>query len=218
MRLALFDMDHTLVPCDTGTVWNEFLAKRGLIPVTKMEERQRFLADYHNGVLDLEAAYRFELGVLQLFSQEHRRMLLQEFFDEVLKPQITQKALAKLAEHRRNRDYIVLITATVEEIAMPVAEFFKVDHLIATEGKVDMAGNYTGEVNNEPCMGRGKLVHLEAWLTKTGYNPVYYTFYSDSHNDIPLLEQVDEPIAVDPDNILRDIATANNWNIISFLD
>lgn len=218
MRLVLFDMDHTLVPCDTGTVWNEFLVKRGLIPKEKHQERQRFLFDYQSGLLDLDAAYRFELGVLQLFRRGEREKLLQEFFTEVVKPQITQTAREKVEYHRANGDYLLIITATVDEIARPIAEFFQVDHLIASRGKLDILGNYTGEVEVEPCLGRGKLVHLEAWLTETGVNPEHYTFYSDSHNDMPLLEQVDVPIAVDPDDVLRSIAMANSWEIISFLD
>lgn len=218
MKLVLFDMDHTLVPCDTGTVWNGFLARRGLISETQHEQRQKFLFDYQAGILDMEASYRYELGILQLFPKKEREELLQEFFDLVIKPAISVKAIAQYEKHRKAGDFIILITATVEDIAKPVAEFFGVDHLIATKGKVNEAGEYTGEVEIEPCMGRGKLVHLEEWLQKTGNNPEHYTFYSDSHNDMPLLEQVDVPIAVDPDDILREIALANDWQIMSFVN
>jgi len=216
MRLVLFDMDHTLVPCDTGTVWNGFLVQKNLISQKQHEQRQKFLFDYQAGILDMDAAYRYELGILQLFSREERDSLLQEFFVSTVKPMISSKALEQLALHRQNGDFIIMITATVEDIARPIAEFFAVDHLIASRGKLDILGNYTGEVEIEPCMGRGKLVHLEAWLQQTGHNPEHYTFYSDSHNDMPLLEQVDVPIAVDPDDILRKAAVANGWQIMSF--
>jgi len=110
-----------------------------------------------------------------------------------------------------------MITATVNEIAQPVADFFGIEHLIATYGELDKAGNYTGKVELEPCMGRGKLVHLEAWLQHTGYNPHHYTFYSDSHNDIPLLEQVDLPIIVDPDSRLKEHAQQHSWQLFLLL-
>lgn len=218
MRLVLFDMDHTLVPADTGTIWSQFLQEQNLISLEKAQERAKFLADYQNGTLNVEEAYRFELGVLQSLERDLRKELLNKFFEDKVKPLITAKALQQVAEHRQNGDYLIMITATLEEIASPIAEFFGMDHLIGGRGKIDAHGNYTGEIELEPCMGRGKLVHLEEWLVKTGNNPVEYTFYSDSHNDLPLLEQVDVAIAVDPDNKLRQIAQANDWQIISFLD
>lgn len=218
MHLTLFDMDHTLVPADTGTLWAQFLLERGLISSEQSQERAKFLLDYHAGTLNIEAAYAFELGVLQRLGAEKRKDLLQQFFEQSIKPIITPKALETVAKHRENGDYLLMITATVEEIARPVAEFFAMDHLIGGRGVVDAAGNYTGEVELAPCMGRGKLIHLEEWLVKSGNNPAEYTFYSDSHNDLPLLEQVDVAIAVDPDPKLRQIAEENNWPIISFLD
>ena len=218
MRLVLFDMDHTLVPADTGTIWSHFLQERNLISLEKAQERAQFLADYQNGTLNVEEAYRFELGVLQSLEPDLRKELLNQFFKDKVKPLITAKALQQVAEHRKNGDYLIMITATLEEIASPIAEFFGMDHLIGGRGQIDALGNYTGEIELEPCMGRGKLVHLEEWLVKTGNNPVEYTFYSDSHNDLPLLEQVDVAIAVDPDAKLRQIAQDNNWQIISFLN
>lgn len=218
MRLVLFDMDHTLVPADTGTIWSQFLQERNLISLEKAQERAQFLADYQNGTLNVEEAYRFELGVLQSLERDLRKELLNQFFEDKVKPLITATALQTVAKHRQNGDYLIMITATLEEIASPIAEFFGMDHLIGGRGQIDALGNYTGEIELEPCMGRGKLVHLEEWLVKTGNNPVEYTFYSDSHNDLPLLEQVDVAIAVDPDAKLRQIAQDNNWQIISFLN
>ena len=211
-------MDHTLLPCDTGSLWSQFLAKRGLIDDSQSAERERFLRDYQAGVLDLDAAYSYEFKVLQLFAPDERRQLIAKFFRGELQPLITPQTLACFAKHRVQGDYLVMITATVDDIARPVADFFGFDHMIASRGVVDTEGNYTGEVELEPCMGRGKLVHLEKWLTDSCNNPNHYTFYSDSHNDLPLLEQVDVPIAVDPDAKLRAIAQTNGWDIISFLE
>ncbi|MEN9946371.1 MAG: hypothetical protein RLZZ293_757 [Pseudomonadota bacterium] len=217
MKLVLFDMDHTLVPCDTGTIWSEFLVERNLITPDKVTQRSKFLHDYLAGKLDVVAAYQFELSVLQSLDPIIRPQLLQEFFTTKIQPLITLASQDCVAKHKQAGDYIVMITATIEEIAKPIADFFQVDHLIGGRGKQDSYGNYTGEIELEPCMGRGKLVHLENWLTQTAYNPQHYTFYSDSHNDLPLLEQVDLAIAVDPDPKLSQIAQEQGWPIISFL-
>lgn len=218
MKLVLFDMDHTLVPADTGTLWSKFLFERGLLSAEKAQERASFLTAYQNGTLVVEDAYRFELGVLQSLDKVERKQLLTEFFEQKLRPIITQKAIDAVNKHRENGDYLVMITATIEEIAAPVARFFGMDHLIGGRGEVDEAGNYTSKLVLGPCMGRGKLVHLEDWLTRSGNNPTDYTFYSDSYNDLPLLEQVDVAIAVDPDPKLLEIAQQNNWDVISFLN
>ena len=218
MRLVLFDMDHTLVPCDTGTLWADYLHTHGLLSQEKAQERLSFLTQYLDGTLDCEAAYRFEMNVLNSLPANRRLELLQDFFTTCLKPIITEKAIASVKKHLAAGDYVIMITATLEDIARPVAEFFGVDFLIGGRGAKDTEGNYTLEIELEPCMGRGKLVHLEEWLTKTGNNPEHYVFYSDSYNDLPLLEQVDVAIAVDPDDTLRAIAEQNSWEIISFLN
>lgn len=217
MRLVLFDMDHTLVPCDSGTLWAEYLQEKGLLSAEKAQERLQFLRDYQQGTLDVEAAYRFEINVLNSLPKEQHQSLLDDFFSCKIKPLITSLAVAKVQQHLAAGDYVIMITATLEEIARPVAEFFAVNHLIGGRGIKDAQGNYSGEIELEPCMGRGKLVHLENWLTLSGNNPEHYTFYSDSHNDLPLLEQVDVAIAVDPDDALREIAEKNSWPILSFL-
>lgn len=217
MHLVLFDMDHTLIPADTGYQWVKFLNEKKLLSDDMVKQREQYFVDYQNGTLVVEDAYGFDISVLAGL-HKHREHLLQEFFDERIKPIITQKALQAVQTHRDNGDYIVIITATLEEIARPIAEFFAVNHLIGGKAELDERGMYTGKLVLEPCMGRGKLVHLEAWLTESQFNPQEYTFYSDSHNDLPLLEQVDNPIAVDPDEKLHEIAKTNGWQIISFTD
>lgn len=215
MHLVLFDMDHTLIPVDTGTVWAKFLQEKGLMSEFQVATRAKFLQDYLDGTLVAEDAYRFDISVLQSLGVNYDE-LLAEFFDQMVLPLISEKAKAIVQQHRSNGDYVVMITATLEDIARPIAKYFAVDHLIGGKAEKDENNNFTGELILEACMGRGKLVHLEDWLTETKFNPSEYTFYSDSHNDLPLLEQVDNPIVVDPDAKLREIALANQWQIMSF--
>lgn len=218
MRLVLFDMDHTLVPCDTGTLWAEYLQKNHLLSDEKAAKRKQFLVEYLAGTLNAVEAYRFEMNVLNDLPGEKRSELLNDFFLTEIRPLISDKAIKQINFHKNRGDYIIIITATLEEIARPIAEFFTVDFLIGGRGIIDESGKYTGEIILEPCMGRGKLVHLDDWLTVSGNNPDYYIFYSDSHNDLPLLEQADEAIAVDPDEQLKQIALVNAWPIISFIN
>lgn len=217
MHLVLFDMDHTLIPVDTGTVWAEFLQEKNLMSKEQVIQRSKFLQDYLNGTLDVKAAYRFDISILSELDY-HRDELLLECFNKKILPKISHKAIDTVERHRANGDYVVMITATLEDMARPAAEFFGVDYLIGGKPEFDDNGKYTGDIAMGPCMGRGKLIHLEAWLTEMNLNPTEYTFYSDSHNDLPLLEQVDNPIAVDPDAKLREIAIENEWQVISFID
>ncbi|RTL00933.1 MAG: HAD-IB family hydrolase [Proteobacteria bacterium] len=216
MHLVLFDMDHTLIPADSGTLWAQFLYEQGRLSDEQMATREKFLHQYNAGTLKVEDAYSFDIGVLSSLGEDAPE-LLTEYFQHRVLPIISQAARDKVQFHLDAGHYVVMITATLEEMARPVAEFFGMHHLIGGKAKRDASGNYTGELEDlGPCMGRGKLVHLEDWLTTSGNNPSEYTFYSDSHNDLPLLEQVDTPIAVDPDDSLRAIAVENNWQIISF--
>lgn len=218
MRLVLFDMDHTLIPGDTGSLWVEFLAERKLLSIEDVLKKKSFHDAYRDGTLDIDASYSFELNILNNFHDNLRHQLINDFFAQKMKPLITKLAINQVAKHREAGDYVVIITASLKNLAIPIADFFGADHLIASYGKIDETGMYTGEVELEPCLGRGKLVHLEEWLVRTGYKPQHYIFYSDSYHDLPLLEQVDEAIAVDPDEKLRNHAKENNWQIISFIE
>lgn len=216
MHLVLFDMDHTLIPADSGTLWAQFLYDQGLLSDEQMATREKFLQQYNDGTLKVEDAYSFDIGVLASLGDDVSK-LLDVYFQERVLPIISQVARDAVQYHLDAGHYVVMITATLEEMAAPVAAYFGMNHLIGGKAKRDENGDYTGELEDlGPCMGRGKLVHLEHWLTVSDNNPTEYTFYSDSHNDIPLLEQVDTPIAVDPDDKLRAMATENGWQIISF--
>lgn len=216
MHLVLFDMDHTLIPADSGTLWAQFLYDQGLLSDEQMATREKFLQQYNDGTLKVEDAYSFDIGVLASLGDDVSK-LLDVYFQERVLPIISQVARDAVQYHLDAGHYVVMITATLEEMAAPVAAYFGMNHLIGGKAKRDENGDYTGELEDlGPCMGRGKLVYLEHWLTVSDNNPTEYTFYSDSHNDIPLLEQVDTPIAVDPDDKLRAMATENGWQIISF--
>ncbi|MDD3265666.1 MAG: HAD-IB family hydrolase [Burkholderiales bacterium] len=217
MHLVLFDMDHTLIPNDTGYLWAQFLQEKGLLSSEQVSLRKEILADYFAGTLDLSRAYGFEIDILNGLG--HRTDdLLQEFVQTKVIPLITDKAITQVQQHKSNGDYLVMITATLNNLAKYISEFFGMDALIASRADINDDGSLSYKLINDACMGRGKLVHLEHWLTENSFNPTEYTFYSDSHNDIPLLEQVDNPIVVDPDDKLLEIAKSNSWKIISFMN
>lgn len=217
MHLVLFDMDHTLVPNDTGYLWAQFLQEKGLLSDKQVAQRKKILEDYFAGTLDLAVAYGFEIDILNGLG-EKTDDLLQEFVQTKVISLITDKAITQVQQHKSNGDHLVMITATLNNLAKYISEFFGMDALIASRAELNEDGSLSHELINDACMGRGKLVHLEYWLTENELNPTEYTFYSDSHNDIPLLEQVDNPIAVDPDDKLRKIAEDNSWKIISLIN
>lgn len=217
MHLALFDMDHTLVPNDTGYLWAQFLQEKQLLSNEQVATRKKILDDYFAGTLDFAAAYGFEIDILNGLGVR-LDSLLQEFVQTKVIPLITDKAINQVQRHKNDGDYLVMITATLDNLAKHIAEFFGMDALIASRAEISDDGTLSHELILGACMGRGKLIHLENWLIENEMNPSEYTFYSDSHNDIPLLEQVDNPIAVDPDDKLRQRAIDDNWKIISFLE
>lgn len=217
-KLVLFDMDHTLVPTDTGSKLMDYLYKRNLISQQKYDERKQFQQEYHNGTLDVVAACTFDLNLVKHVESLADKTIFQGFFDEEILPVITDKAIDIVKKHKDAGDYVVIITATTKEIAEPVAEFFAVHHLIGGHGTRDSKGVLTGELINGPCMKEGKLIHLQDWLKSSGLEFQHTVFYSDSHNDIPLLDYADEAIIVDADTKLIEYAKHKNWQHISLLN
>ncbi len=215
MKLALFDMDHTLVAADSSALWNEFLWEKKLISAAQRALREQFVDDYHQARLDIKAAYAFELEMIQALPPEQRLALREEYLRTKLAPFLTVKGQAKIRHHREQGEHIIIITATVDFIAEPVADYFKADTLIASRAEM-IDGRYTGDFIPEPCIGAGKLRCFEHWLKQQAIKPTYITFYSDSQNDLPLLYHADKAIAVDPDPVLKKIAEEKNWEIVSF--
>ncbi len=222
MSLALFDLDNTLLAGDSDHLWGEFLAVRGIVDGAHYRrENDRFLREYEAGSLDIHAFLRFSLDVLARHDPADLRAWRREFIDAWIRPRIARGAPDLVARHREAGDRLVLITATNRFVTEPIAELLGVDTLIATEPEWQ-AGRYTGEVTGTPCFREGKITRLEQWLASTSFNasdPLSAsTFYSDSHNDVPLLERVAHPVAVDPDPKLTATAQQRGWPVISLHD
>lgn len=216
MALALFDLDNTLLTDDSDFLWGCFLVEKALVDKTAYDEaNRRFYTDYKNGTLDIFAFLAFSLKPLTQYSNEELSAWHKEFMQQYIIPVMTQKGMAQIKKHQDMGDTTVIITATNRFVTGPIAEAFGVDELIATDPEI-IDGRYTGKVAGTPCFQEGKVTRLDQWLESTSHDLQDSVFYSDSHNDLPLLEKVTTPIAVDPDKQLKVIAEEKNWEIISF--
>ncbi|MDR5873775.1 HAD family hydrolase [Halomonas sp. CUBES01] len=218
MSLAIFDLDNTLISIDSDHAWGEFLLEQGAVdPVAYREANDRFMADYQAGNLDMAEFLAVALKPLADNTPEQLAAWHQQFMASKIEPHILPKGEALLARHRTSGDTLLIITATNRFITAPIAERLGVDHLIAVEPeRVD--GRYTGRVQGVPSYREGKVTRLQQWLAEQELSMEGAWFYSDSHNDLPLLEQVDHPVAVDPDDTLRNVAEQRQWRIMSLRD
>ncbi|MBF0463208.1 MAG: HAD family hydrolase [Magnetococcales bacterium] len=215
MALALFDLDNTLLADDSDHLWGEFLVTQKIVDGPHYEaQNNRFFQDYRQGTLDIQAYLAFQLGILA----QHERATLyrwrETFVTEKIVPIIAPQAGAVLQWHRNRGDTLVIITATNRFVTGPIAQLLGVPHLLATEVE-EQDGRLTGRPCGIPCFREGKVQRLTQWMQETHTNLTESWFYSDSHNDLPLLEQVAHPVAVDPDDTLRQVAQARGWEIIS---
>ena len=218
MSLAIFDLDNTLLSIDSDHAWGEFLLEQGAVdPVAYREANERFMADYNAGTLDMAAFLEMALKPLADNSPEQLAAWHQQFMASKIEPHILPKAEELLARHRTKGDTLLIITATNRFITGPIAERLGVDNLIAVEPEM-VNGRYTGRVDGVPSYREGKVIRLQAWLEAQDITMDGAWFYSDSHNDLPLLEKVDHPVAVDPDDTLRKVAEERNWRIMSLRD
>ena len=216
MILALFDLDNTLLAGDSDFEWAQFLIDRGVLDREVYEARnQAFYDQYKAGTLDIHEFLDFQLKPLS----RHPRQVLDtwhaEYMTERIAPMLRDSARALVERHRG--EVRVIITATNSFVTAPIARAFGIEHLIATEPEI-CNGEFTGDVSGTPCFREGKVARLEAWLEARGQSlksVIKSTFYSDSQNDLPLLEEVSHPVAVDPDAALRAHATAHGWPVIS---
>ena len=216
MSLALFDLDNTLLAADSDYLWGVFLVEQGLVDADEYERaNQRFYDDYKAGRLDIFEFLRFSLRPLSQHDMATLQGLHRAFMQQHILPVMTEKGKQAIARHKAQGDCVVIITATNRFITGPIAEAFGADALIATEPQI-IAGRYTGEVEGAPCFQHGKIERLQQWMQPRGISLDGSWFYSDSHNDLPLLEQVSHPVAVDPDDTLRHHAEAHGWPVISF--
>jgi HAD superfamily hydrolase (TIGR01490 family) len=218
MPLAIFDLDNTLLAGDSDYLWGCFLAEQGVVDRDTYErENERYYQEYREGRLDIMAFLAFSLRPLS----EHPRSQLDawhaQFMREKIEPLITDAAEALVAQHRAAGDTLMIITATNSFVTAPIARRLGVPHLIATDPEAD-GDRFTGGVAGTPSFREGKVSRLQEWLAANDATLDGSTFYSDSHNDLPLLQLVANPVAVDPDEPLAAHAQAAGWPIISLLD
>ena len=215
MALAIFDLDYTLLAGDSDHAWGEFLIERGLVDGPAYREaNDRYFAQYQAGTLDIHEFLAFALEPLARLDRALLEQLHAEFLERVIRPMVAPGAAALLDQHRARGDTLVIITATNRFVTAPIARLLRVDHLIATDPE-ELAGCYTGRVAGTPCYREGKVVRLQAWVREHDQGLAGSWCYSDSHNDLPILRLVEHPVAVDPDDILREEATVRGWPIIS---
>jgi HAD superfamily hydrolase (TIGR01490 family) len=220
-QLALFDLDHTLLPCDSDYEWGQFLARIGVVDSEYYaRQNERFYQDYKEGRLDIHEFLRFALKPLS----EHSRAQLKEwhdtFMNEVINGQLRQQAMQLVKRHQDAGDLCCVVTATNSFVTRPIVESFGIEHLIATEPATienNPLADYTGEVRGRPNFREGKIQNLDEWLAsqKLSLDTLSRSyFYSDSMNDLPLLEKVSNPVATNPDDRLRHEAIKRKWPIL----
>jgi HAD superfamily hydrolase (TIGR01490 family) len=218
VALALFDLDNTLLAGDSEHAWGEFLVEIGAVDEeTFRAENDRLYEEYLAGTLDIYESIRFQLGPLMEHPPDTLRRWQEEFMRSRIEPMITPAAIALVEKHRAAGDNLAIITASNSFVTRPIADCFGVRELLAVE--LERAyGRYTGRVLGTPTFQEGKVLRLQEWIKTKGLGLGGSHFYSDSHNDLPLLELVDHPVTVDPDPLLRAHAEAMGWPILSLHD
>ena len=218
MRVVLFDLDNTLLAGDSDYEWGQFLVDHGILERASYEAQNRAYYDqYAAGRLDIHEYLGFALRPLAEHTREELEGWHAEFMAARIVPMIAPQARALVRAHRDAGDLCAIITATNSFVTAPIAREFGLEHLIATEPE-SRHGRFTGRVAGTPCFRDGKLRRLEEWLAGLGRRLEDFaesTFYSDSHNDLPLLERVTRPVAVDPDAQLAAEARRRGWAVIS---
>lgn len=218
MTLAIFDLDNTLLNGDSDHAWGVFLATQGVVDAeTHRKANDQFYQDYLNGELDVFRYQRFVLEPLAQFSMDALHTLRERFIASHVQPMLQPKASELLQQHRNQGHKLMIITATNQFITEPIAELMGIEHLIATNPEV-VNGRFTGEVAGTPSFQGGKITRLKQWLGENSESLDGAWFYSDSINDAPLLEQVDNAVAVDPDPRLETMARERGWPIMSLRD
>ncbi len=221
MKLALFDLDHTLLPIDSDYAWGVFTTSIGWTdPVDFSRRNDEFYAHYKAGTLDIQDYVRFGTSAMRRQGAIPSEAAHAQFMATVVQPAIKPQALALVREHQQAGDEVIIVTATNEFVTRPIAQAFGVPELIAVELERDTSpgstGWITGEISGVPSFREGKITRVTQWLADRGasWGDVESTFYSDSINDLSLLEKVTHPVATNPDERLRAIATERGWRIL----
>lgn len=218
MNLALFDLDHTLLPLDSDYEWGQFLCRVGAVDAAAFTARNaEFFAQYQNGTLNPVEYLEFALGTLARFPRTQLDAWHGEFMDEVIRPAMRDEARTLVDQHRDAGDLIAIITATNRFVTGPIARAFDIEHLVAPEPELDAAGEVTGRLLGQPTFGAGKIAGTDTWLASLDKRLGDFersTFYSDSQNDIPLLSVVTHPVATNPNAALARHAQSHGWPIV----
>lgn len=213
-KLALFDLDNTLISGDSDHLWGLFLAEKGIVNETEHTVAQdKFYKQYVDGVLDIHEFLEFQFTPLKENSMEKLLSLRNDYINTKIKPIIEQSKIDLVRYHQNLGHQTLIITATNSFITRPIAELFSIDTLIATEPEQDSTG-FTGKLAGIPCFQSGKIEKLNHFLGEKNLSDYESWFYSDSHNDLPLLKEVNHPVAVNADEKLRSHAVKNDWKII----
>ncbi|MGR8999813.1 MAG: histidinol-phosphatase [Gammaproteobacteria bacterium] len=215
MSLAIFDLDNTLIADDSDYLWGQFLVDQGIVDKDYYERANaKFYDDYKQGTLDIVQFLHFSLRPLANNHPEQLYHWRAQFIRDIITPILLKPAQQLIAKHRDRGDTLLVITATNRFVTQPIVELYGIEHLLATTPEF-VDGKYTGDFKGIPCFQEGKVKLLEEWLKNSTETMRNSWFYSDSHNDLPLLKLVDNPVAVDPDENLMQFAKAANWPIIS---
>ncbi len=216
MSLAIFDLDNTLIADDSDYLWGQFLVDQRIVDRSYYEDSNlKFYNQYKQGTLDIVEFLTFSLKPLADNNPAQLVKWRSQFIQEIITPLLLKPAQELIAKHKAKGDTLLVITATNRFVTEPIVQLYGIDHLLATTPTF-IEGKYTGGFDGLPCFQEGKVKLLEKWLQNTSTETMQGSwFYSDSHNDLPLLKLVDHPVAVDPDEKLTTYAETNHWPIIS---
>lgn len=220
-NLAIFDLDHTLITTDSDNSWPKYMIEKGYLDAEyAAAQNEKFYQDYQKGCLNVADFVAFQVEPLKTFSQEQLAQMHAEFVEKYIQKHITAMAKMLVESHRDAGDELLVISSTNEFIITPICHLFGITNIIGTQLETDENGHYTGKIKGIPSLREGKITRLDQWLTERGetresYGKIY--FYSDSKNDLPLMNEVSDPVAVNPDPELLAHAQQHKWPILNFL-
>ena len=217
MSLAIFDLDNTLIGGDSDYLWGEFLCDEGIISDKESFQKMNdyFYQQYEKGQLDIYAWAEFSFKVLTEYPLDELNKLREKFIQTKIKPIFLEKAQGCINQHKEDGDTVLVITASNTFITSPIVEMYGINHLLATEPEF-IFGRFSGRVSGTPCFQSGKIDNLMPWLEKNNESLTGSYFYSDSHNDLPLLEMVDNPVAINSDKVLTSVALEKGWPVLDW--
>ena len=214
MNLAIFDLDNTLLDGDSDYNWGIYLVKKGYLDEEEYKvKNQKFFEEYQNGKLDIFAFAEFQFQFLKNNTRKFLNDVRSDYIDEIIKPMVLKKAVDLVSQHKEAGDSLLIITATNSFITKPIGELFGIENLIGTDPEEHL-GEFTGKVKGTPSFKEGKVTRLFDWLDARDFKLTDFEktfFYSDSHNDLALLEVVTNPVVVNGDKILLEKAQEKNW-------